>query len=68
MSNMAEERALLGKRVKVRLDGKGPIIVTGVLLAFGEGGDFEILDDADGLVHYCWPMLHMEAYEGGKHE
>jgi hypothetical protein len=35
----------------------GSDIVTGVLLGFGEGGDFEILDEDDGTVHYCWPML-----------
>lgn len=53
----ARPRTLLGKRVRVRLDKD--VIVTGQLLGFGEGGDFEILED-DGCVHYCWPMLHIE--------
>lgn len=56
-----EVKALLGKRVYVRLgehEGK-PVITTGQLLGFGDGGDFEILED-DGFVHYCWPMLEVE--------
>jgi len=48
-------RKLLGRHVRVRLDAK--VIVTGTLPGFGQGGDFEILDDSDGFVHYCWPML-----------
>lgn len=59
-----EKRALLGKRVRVTLDKPGQaeaVIVTGKLLGFGEGGDFEIEDDFDLMVHYCWPMLRIEA-------
>jgi hypothetical protein len=53
----AKARALLGKQVVVTL---GPAtIVEGKLLGFGEGGDFEVLED-DGFVHYCWPMLDIE--------
>jgi len=59
-------RALLGKRVTVILDEGGypdpkspAVIVTGKLIGFGQGGDFEILED-DGFVHYCWPMLGVE--------
>lgn len=72
-----ERKAFLGKKVKVWLDrkahylavpGNGPVstedvITTGVLLGFGEGGDFEILED-DGFVHYCWPMLDIEEVTG----
>lgn len=56
----ARSRELLGKRVTVKLDAN--VIVTGLLLGFGNGGDFEILED-DGFVHYCWPMLSI-AEEG----
>jgi hypothetical protein len=35
------------------------VITEGKLLGFGQGGDFEILED-DGFVHYCWPMLKIE--------
>ena len=61
-----EVTALLGKRVEVILDEGGypdpqapAVIVTGKLIGFGQGGDFEILED-DGFVHYCWPMLGVE--------
>jgi hypothetical protein len=60
----ADVRALLGRRVRVRLDDTGQHIVTGQLLGFGEGGDFEIRDEADLMVHYCWPMLHIEPADG----
>ena len=63
-------RSLLGQQVRVVLDytdgtvhvgeERGiPTITEGRLLGFGDGGDFEILED-DGLVHYCWPMLKVE--------
>lgn len=48
---------LFGKRVEVMLDDKG-MVVTGTLLGFGEGGNFEILED-DGMIHYCWPALRV---------
>jgi hypothetical protein len=54
-----EYRALLGKRVRVTLNHEEKVITEGQLLGFGEGGDFEILED-DGFVHYCWPMLSIE--------
>jgi hypothetical protein len=45
------------------IPGSGPphedVVTEGVLLGFGDGGDFEILED-DGLIHYCWPMLKVE--------
>lgn len=53
--------SLLGKRVRVKLDAE--VLVIGQLLGFGQGGDFEILED-DGFVHYCWPMLEIEEVRG----
>jgi hypothetical protein len=35
------------------------VIVEGVLIGFGDGGDFEIMED-DGFVYHCWPMLEIE--------
>jgi len=56
-------RALLGKKVRVTLNrgsGEHPATVTtGTLLGFGDGGDFEILE-ANGFMHYCWPLLDIE--------
>ena len=57
----ARERRMLGKRVRVHLDGS--TVSTGRLLGFGQGGDFEIEED-DGMVHYCWPALSMEGVAG----
>lgn len=56
--------AMLGHRVRVMLvqgdEGSDPRTITeGVLLGFGDGGDFEVLE-SDGMVHYCWPMLEIE--------
>jgi hypothetical protein len=61
MRHCDEVKTLLGKRVRVRLGDHQdkPVIITGQLLGFGDGGDFEILED-DGFVHYCWPMLDVE--------
>lgn len=61
---MSETRKLLGHHVRVVLvkgnEGGDPKTITsGTLLGFGDGGDFEILE-ADGMVHYCWPMLEIE--------
>jgi hypothetical protein len=52
--------ALLGKRVRVKLDEK--VVQEGKLLGWGEGGDFEIEQD-DGFVYHCWPMLSIEEAE-----
>jgi hypothetical protein len=49
--------ALLGKRVRVTLDAE--TVVSGIFLGFGSGGDVEILE-ADGFVHYCWPMMEIK--------
>lgn len=50
-------KKFLGKQVTAKLnDG---LVTQGQLLGFGEGGDFEILED-DGFIHYCWPMLKIE--------
>jgi hypothetical protein len=64
LQTMAEEmeggpasRHLLGQRVRIKLDEN--VIVTGKLLGFGDGGTFEIEED-DGFVHHCWPMLEVE--------
>lgn len=60
------KRSLLGKRVRVILEDRPSVICTGKLLAFSEDGGFEILED-DGMVHYCWPMLSIEAVDDGIH-
>lgn len=58
-------RALLGKRVKVTLaraneqTGEEAVIARGIFLGFGQGGDLEIQEE-DGFVHYCWPLLDIE--------
>ncbi len=54
-------RTLLGQQVRVvfRYDQGIAEITEGELLGFGQGGEFEILED-DGLIHYCWPMLTVE--------
>jgi len=57
--------ALLGKRVRVFLNMPQPgdrteaVISEGKFLGFGQGGEFEVIED-DGFVHYCWPMLDIE--------
>lgn len=43
-------RGLLGKKVRVTLIEKGPVVVHGLLLGFGSEGEFEILE-ADGQMH-----------------
>lgn len=67
MKHAEAVRSLLGKRVKVTVcQGDGDddaVIVIGRLLGFGEGGDFEVLDDSDGFVHFCWPMLDIREVE-----
>ena len=35
------------------------VISEGKFLGFGQGGEFEVIED-DGFVHYCWPMLDIE--------
>jgi hypothetical protein len=57
----AEVRALLGQKVRCSLGDN--TIIQGTLLGFGEGGDFEIQDEATGFIHYCWPLLTIEAVE-----
>jgi hypothetical protein len=56
-------KELLGKQVRVTLDRPehGPArIVEGKLLAFDTGGEF-MVEQNDGFVMYCWPMLDIEA-------
>lgn len=52
--------ALLGKRVRITLDEN--VVTEGVLLGFGDGGDFELQQD-DGFVYHAWPMLRIEKVE-----
>lgn len=47
--------AMLGQRVQVTLNREKPL-VEGVLLAFGDDGTFIVQDD-DGDVQFCWPLL-----------
>jgi hypothetical protein len=56
---------LLGKRVAVKLDEH--VIVIGKLLAFSDMGTVEIQED-DGDIHHCWPMLEVEAAPLPAHE
>lgn len=69
-TQFARARALIGQRVRVYLGrppndvgliDSPPTIATGRLLGIAEGGDFEIEDD-DGMVRYCWPMLEIEPW------
>jgi hypothetical protein len=68
-----EHAHLLGKRVRVTLakdlaqGAEGPVtyasvIAEGVLLGFGDDGEFE-LDQGDSGVHHCWPMLGIKETE-----
>ena len=52
-------RDLLGKRVAALIDYERGVVSIGKLMGFGEGGDFEVLED-DGFLHYCWPLLSIE--------
>lgn len=54
-------RSLLGQQVRLVIEDDHGMsnVVEGQLLGFGEGGDFEILED-DGLLHYGWPLLRVE--------
>ena len=53
-----EVTRLLGQMVHVKLDEN--TVVTGRLLAFDDSGGF-VIDEGDGTVHHCWPMLSIEA-------
>jgi hypothetical protein len=58
--------SLLGRQVKVYLsrDHEDPATVAvGQLLAIDEGGQIVVRDDM-GFVHYCWPLLGIEALDG----
>lgn len=55
--NVDQYKKFLGKRVHVRMDHA--IVATGRLLGFGTNGEFEVLDEEDGSIHYCWPALNM---------
>lgn len=60
LPTVAEARKLLGRRVRVHLDGQ--TVVTGRLLGLSTDGEFEV-SDGQGTVHYCWPMLKIEAID-----
>ena len=67
LPSTAYARSLLGQQVRVALDlkdGACAPVTEGKLIGFGDGGDFEILDD-EGFVHYCWPMLRIEPRSEG---
>ena len=64
----------LGKKVKIVLaydlkptgpnglldyDRTKPTVVHGTLLSYGQGGDFVIQED-DGMLQFCWPLLEVE--------
>lgn len=49
-------RSLLGKRVNVVIDRAKPVVVTGMLLSFNEGGEVAIREE-DGYVTWAWPAL-----------
>jgi len=53
--------SLLGKRVRVVLDhfDTRHVVVEGVFLGYGDGGEFEI-EGEDGLVYHAWSRLHVE--------
>lgn len=58
---LKDQISLLGKTVKVTLTYDNPKhIAVGKLLAFGDDGEAQIEDEM-GFVHYCWPMLEVEA-------
>lgn len=59
MSQSRDElRRLIGKIVRVKLDEK--VVHTGLLIGWGTDGQFELLDESDGSIHYCWPLLSAE--------
>jgi len=57
---------LLGQRVRVTLDyarNEPPVVSEGILLGFGDEGTVEVEED-DGFIHCCWPMLDVEPASG----
>lgn len=61
MNDTEGYRTLLGRQVVVVMkyeDETCKEIAHGKLLGFGQGGDFEVLDEM-GMIHYCWPALEM---------
>jgi hypothetical protein len=66
-ATLARARSLLGQRVKATLAiGDAPItIATGRLLRISDGGEMAIEDD-NGFVNYCWPMLDIAADQQDK--
>ncbi len=62
LRSSADHRKFLGKRVNVKL-AEG-VVATGQLLGFATDGEFEIYDEADGSIHYCWPLLSITEAAG----
>lgn len=59
----AKARSLLGRQVKVWLsyhDLDPQSVAEGRLMAIADSGEIVIQDDS-GFLHYCWPMLSIEA-------
>ncbi len=54
----ASDRGLIGQVVRLKYGDQK--FCQGRLLGFGTDGQFEILDESDGAVHYGWPMLGLE--------
>ena len=48
---------LLGKNVEVRLGEE--VVVKGKLLSYGTDGTVIIVQEADGEMMFCWPMLEV---------
>lgn len=57
---MKPAAAFLGLRVRVLLDEH--VVVRGKFIAVGDFGSFVIQDD-EGEVWHCWPMLEVEKAE-----
>ena len=59
-----DQTRLLGKQVQALLrraeeNGGDARVVEGKLLGFGHDGTF-VIEQHDGFVFYCWPMLEVE--------
>lgn len=58
--------AFVGREVLAVMDFHDPSAwLVGTLVSVGDDGEF-VLDCEDGKRHYCWPLLHVELYEGTK--
>lgn len=64
--NPPEETQFLGKNVKITLGrhNDGEVYAKGKLLSFSDDGE-AILEDEDGTIRFCWPMLEITEDEQG---